>query len=99
MRRDRSLRLFGEHTPKLRGALYLSGLAQDSGRFLSYLATGVAHFEKVALGDCTFGDPRPLQSFISSIGHSLKKFHVMLGGVREFSFIVKFVLCGAHALR
>jgi len=70
--------------PRLRGALYLDGLAQGSGRFFSYLATQMTGFEKVAIGGCTFEDYRPVQSFISSIGTCLKRLHVLLIGDREF---------------
>lgn len=87
-KRDQGSRSFGNsipHTRRFRGALYLSDLAQDSGRFLSHLATGMADFEKVAFSGCTFKDPRPLQDLISSTGACLKKLHIMLNGDREFS--------------
>lgn len=84
--RSRGLRQLGQRLPhdrRLRGALYLKGLERDSGRFFSHLATGVAGFEKVAFLRCTFGDPRPFQRFISSIGAYLRILHVMLGVDRE----------------
>jgi len=86
-------RLFSEHlphTPRLRGALYLNGLAPDSGRFFSYLVTQMPNYEKVSLGRSIFGNGRPLQSFISSIGTSLKALHMFLFEGRELSLSTKY---------
>ena len=85
MREDRGLRPFDGRPPDahgLRGALYLCGLAPDSARFFFHLATRVACFEKVAFSGCSFGDPRPFQSFLSSIGGYLRILHMMLDGDR-----------------
>lgn len=80
MREDRGLRPFDGRPPDahgLCGALYLCGLAPDSARFFFHLATRVACFEKVAFSGCSFGEPRPFQSFLSSIG-GLRILHMML---------------------
>lgn len=89
-----------DNTPRahqLRGTLYLEDFTGDSGPFLLYLAARKSYFEKIVFTRCVFGDPHPVQAFISRVGVSLRSIHVIMNGDRKSPPVLE--SSGAHAFR
>lgn len=68
----------------LHGELYLSGLEEESGPFLSLLGSQRSGYERITLDKCGFYGFLPLQQLISSAGMSLRKLYLFAEGDRKF---------------